>query len=183
MAVAAGLLAVCVAVGVFAYYYIKFEKVVERRMRRPIFATAAKISALPKLVHSGAKLTVHEIAAQLRRAGYTEGGDSPMGTFQLVKSGIEIRPGPASYHTAEPALIHVTEGHVDRIATADDKHDDLAAYELEPQLVTALSDSEQRAKRRLVSFNEIPKVLDDAVLAIEDRRFFQHAGVNYYRLV
>jgi penicillin-binding protein 1B len=182
VALAAALLAVCAAIGVFAYYYIKYERIVERRMRGPIFANAAKIFALPKLVHTSDKLTVHEIAAQLRRAGYTEGGDSPRGTFKLVKSGIEIRPGPESYHSAEGAVIRISEGQVEKIVSADDKHDELVAYALEPQLVTALSDSEQRAKRRLVSFGEIPRVMVDAVLAIEDRRFFQHAGVNYYRL-
>lgn len=183
LALAVAVLAVCSVGGIFTYYYNKYERIVERRMRGPIFANAAKIYALPKLVHSGDKLTVHEIAAQLRRAGYTEGGNSPLGTFKLVKSGIEIRPGPASYHSAEGAVIHISEARVEKILATDDKHDELEAYELEPQLVTALSDNEQRAKRRLVSFNEIPKVMVDAVLAIEDRRFFQHAGVNYYRLV
>ena len=172
----------CTAIGVFTYYDIKYERMVERRMRGPIFANAAKIYALPKVVHTGDKLTAHTIAAQLRRAGYTEGSDSPLGTFRLIKSGIEISPGPASYHSQEAALVRISDGRVEKIITADDKREELAAYELEPQLVTALSDSEQRAKRRLVSFNEIPKVLVDAVLAIEDRRFFQHAGVNYYRL-
>ncbi len=183
VALTAALLAAVAALGVFAYYYVKYERIVERRMRGPIFANAAKIYALPKLVRTGDKATAHEIAGELRRAGYTEGGDSPMGTFKLVKSGIEVRPGPASYHSAEGAVIRVSEGRVEKITGADDKHDELAAYELEPQLVTALSDSEQRAKRRLVSFNEIPKVMVDAVLAIEDRRFFQHSGVNYYRLM
>ncbi|HYN14889.1 MAG TPA: PBP1A family penicillin-binding protein [Terriglobales bacterium] len=183
VALAAVILVVCATVGVFAYYYLKYERIVERRMRGPIFANAAKIYATPKLVRTGDHMTAHEIAAQLRRAGYTEGGDSPLGTFKLVKSGIDIRPGPASYHSAEGAVIHVSEGQVDKITGADDKRDELAAYELEPQLVTALSDSEQRAKRRLVSFGEIPKAMVDAVLAIEDRRFFQHAGVNYYRLM
>jgi penicillin-binding protein 1B len=183
LAVAAVLLVVCAASGVFAYYYIKYERIVERRMRGPIFANAAKIFALPKLVRTGDKLTVHEITAQLRRAGYTEGGASALGTFKLVKSGIEIHPGPESYHSSEGALIRVSEGRVEQIVSTEDKHDELVAYELEPQLVTALSNSEQRAKRRLVSFDEIPKVMVDAVLAIEDRRFFQHAGVNYYRLM
>ena len=183
LALAAGLLVGFAALGVFAYYYIKYERIVERRMKGPIFANAAKIYALPKLVHTGDKLTVHEIEAELRRAGYTEGGGSPMGTFKPVKGGIEIRPGPASYHSAEAAVVRLREGQVEQITGADDQHDELAAYELEPQLVTALSDSELRAKRRLVSFNEIPKVMIDAVLAIEDRRFFQHSGVNYYRLM
>jgi penicillin-binding protein 1B len=183
LALAAVLLVMCAASGVFAYYYIKYERIVERRMQGPIFANAAKIYALPKLVRTGDKLTVHEIAAQLRRAGYTEGGASALGTFKLVKSGIEIHPGAESYHSAEGALIRVSEGRVEQIVSTEDKHDELVAYELEPQLVTALSNSEQRSKRRLVTFNEIPKVMVDAVLAIEDRRFFQHAGVNYYRLM
>jgi penicillin-binding protein 1B len=182
VALAAVILVVSTAIGVFAYYYLKYERIVERRMRGPIFANAAKIYATPRLVRTGDHMTAHEIAAQLRRAGYTEGGDSPLGTFKLVKSGIEIRPGPVSYHSAEAAVVHVSEGQVDKITGTDDKRDELAAYELEPQLITALSDSEQRAKRRLVSFGEIPKTMVDAVLAIEDRRFFQHAGVNYYRL-
>ena len=183
LVVAAVFLVVLVFGGVFTYYYVKYERIVERRMRGPIFASAAKIYALPKLVHKGDKLTAHEVAAELRGAGYTEGGNSSMGTFKLLKSGIEVRPGPVSYHSAEGAVIRFSEGHVERIAGADDKQDELEAYELEPQLVTALSDNELRAKRRLVSYNEIPKTMVDAVLAIEDRRFFQHAGVNYYRMV
>ncbi len=182
-AIAVVLLLVCVATGVFAFYYIKYERLVERRMRGPIFANAAKIYALPKLIRPGDKLTVHQIAGQLRRAGYTERGDSPMGAFKLVKSGVEIQPGPESYHSPEGALIRISEGRVEKIISTGDKQDELTGYELEPQLVTALSDTEQRAKRRLVTFGEIPKILVDAVLAIEDRRFFQHAGVNYYRLM
>src|SRR5581483_909972 len=54
--------------------------------------------------------------------------------------------------------------------------------ELEPQLVTALFDAEQRSKRQLVTYDQIPKMMVDAVLAIEDRRFFQHGGVNFLRL-
>ena len=34
-------------------------------------------------------------------------------------------------------------------------------------------------RRNLTPINEIPKVMKDAVLAIEDARFFQHGGVDY----
>jgi penicillin-binding protein 1B len=53
---------------------------------------------------------------------------------------------------------------------------------LEPQLVTSLFDAEQRSKRQLVKYDEIPKMMVDAVTSIEDRRFFQHSGVNFIRL-
>jgi membrane peptidoglycan carboxypeptidase len=34
----------------------------------------------------------------------------------------------------------------------------------------------------VVKYNDIPKVMVDAVLAIEDRRFFEHSGVNFMRM-
>src|SRR5206468_3183858 len=37
------------------------------------------------------------------------------------------------------------------------------------------------SKRQVVKYNDIPKVLIDAVLAIEDRRFFEHGGINFGR--
>ena len=182
LAVAAFLIVAIIAFGVFAWYYVKYQKIVDRRMSGRIFSNAARIYALPREVRLGETLTNQEIAAQLRRAGYTDKGDSRIGTYRLLNGGIEITPGPESYHNSEGAVVRVTNGKVDRIATLDSKTQDLSAYELEPQLVTALFEGEQRAKRRLISYNDIPKVMVDAVLAIEDRRFFEHSGVNYYRL-
>ena len=57
----------------------------------------------------------------------------------------------------------------------------LAAYQLEPQLITALSEDKNRTKRRLVTYKEIPPQMVQAVIAIEDRRFFEHGGINYAR--
>ncbi len=180
--VAAFLIVASVVLGVFAWSYVKYQKIVDRRMSGRIFNNAGKIYAAPKEVHLGQSISNQEIAAQLRRAGYTDKGDSRIGSYRLLNGGIEITPGPESYHNSEGAVIRITNGKVDRIATLEDKTQDLSAYELEPQLVTALFEGEQRAKRRLISYHDIPKVMVDAVLAIEDRRFFEHTGVNYYRL-
>ena len=61
----------------------------------------------------------------------------------------------------------------------DDHGQPLSSYELEPLLITGLSDDANRTKRRLLTYDEIPPNLVQAVLAIEDRRFFEHSGVNY----
>ena len=76
-------------------------------------------------------------------------------------------------------MISIQSGAITRIAS---KGNDLSAYELEPQLITSLFDSEQRSKREIVRYDEIPKVMVDAVLAIEDRRFFEHSGINFVRM-
>ncbi len=166
--------------GVFCYFYIKYDRIIAQRFRSPVFSNSAKIYALPRTVHDGDKADAKEIAALLRRAGYTEkDGESPLGTFHLLKDGIEITPGPESYHSPEEARISIHDGQVDQITS---KGAALSAYELEPQLVTALFDSEQRSKRQVVKYADIPKVMVDATLAIEDRRFFEHSGVNFIRM-
>ena len=164
---------------VFSYFYIKYDRIIEKRFRTPVFANSAKIYALPRTVNDGEKITAKEIAAELRRAGYSEQeGASKLGSFELVKGGIDITPGDESYHSPEPARIEIEDGQISRITS---KGNELSAYELEPQLVTALFDAEQRSKRQVVKYNDIPPVMVQAVLAIEDRRFFEHSGVNFVR--
>ena len=60
---------------------------------------------------------------------------------------------------------------------------ELAAYELEPQMLASLFDAEQRSKRELVTYNNIPKVLVDAVHVHRRPAVLQHSGVNFTRLV
>jgi penicillin-binding protein 1B len=173
------ILAVSFTVG-FSYFYIKYDRIIEKRFRTPVFANSAKIYALPRTISDGEKIEAKEIAADLRRAGYSDReGDSKLGTFHLVKGGIEIIPGQESYHSPEPARIDIEDGQVEKITSRDNE---LSAYELEPQLVTALFDAEQRSKRELVKYNDIPPMMMQAVLAIEDRRFFEHSGVNFLRM-
>ncbi len=172
-----------VAIGVcgfLSYFYIKYDRIIQQRFRSPVFSNSAKIYALPRTLHDGDKLDAKEIAGFLRRAGYSDkDGQSPLGSFHLVSDGIEITPGPESYHSPESAHIAIHDGEIERITS---KGNELSAYELEPQLVTALFDYEQRSKRQVVKYADIPKVMVDAVMAIEDRRFFEHSGVNFTRM-
>ncbi|MGH9538292.1 MAG: penicillin-binding protein 1A [Terriglobales bacterium] len=167
--------------GVFTYYYVKFGRMIDQRFKGPVFGNSARIYAIPHAVHVGEKIEPREIAAELRHAGYSDqdNGRSTMGSYRLLEGGIEIKPGPDSYHSQESAIIRVHGGKVDGIVSQGTS---LAAYELEPQMITSLFDAEQRSKRQLVKYDDIPPLLVNAVLAIEDRRFFQHGGVNFIRL-
>ncbi|MGA9042054.1 MAG: PBP1A family penicillin-binding protein [Terriglobales bacterium] len=166
--------------GVFSYYYVYYDRKIDQFFKGQVFNNSAKIYAIPRVVRVGEKIEPREIAAQLQQASYSDkDGSSVMGSYRLLKDGIEVDPGPQSYHSPEPATIHVTDGQVDSIIAHSGPLD---AYELEPQLITSLFDAEQRSKRKVVTYNEMPKVLVDAVIAIEDRRFFEHNGVNFVRM-
>ncbi len=175
---------VLVVMGIAAFYYHRYEQIVDKRLTQPLFASTAKIYAAPREVRPGQKLTVDALAQELRQAGYSGAGiasASQMGTYEERTNSIYIHPGPQSYHSQDGATINVANGVVAQIS--GDQGQALAAYELEPLLITGLSEGENRTKRRVITYDEIPKNLVQAVLAIEDRRFFEHGGVNYYRLM
>jgi len=173
-----------VGFSIFGFFYFKYRGVVDERLKQPIFANTAKIYAAPREVRPGQKLDVHLIVNELREAGYTPDGapqPSPMGTYSEGAQTITVQPGPQSYHAPDSATIRVRYGVVDSVV--DSKGQPLSSYELEPLLITGLSEDTNRTKRRLLTYDEIPPNLVQAVIAIEDRRFFEHSGVDYYRIL
>ncbi len=166
---------------IFGFFYLKYQKVVDDRLAAgPLFAPVAQIYAGPREVRPGQRLTAGSIARDLRQAGYNS--NPQLGTFQISgDDSITIKPGPQSFHSTDGATITSSNGQVQTI-TADNGAP-LRAYELEPQLITALSEDKNRVKRRLVKYADIPPRLVEAVTAIEDRRFFDHGGVDYHRMV
>src|SRR5207244_6479168 len=73
------------------------------------------------------------------------------------------------------------EGKVSSIVSTQD-HTQRTQFDLEPELITSLSDK-NREKRRIVRFDDIPKVLVQAILSAEDKRFFQHSGFDPLRVM
>ena len=184
LAIAACVLVVFAIGGiVFAYYYHAYQHVVEQRLRQPLFANTAKIYAAPEEVRPKQKYSVQQIATDLVRAGYSQVGTShpsQIGTFSETDTSIHIQPGPQSYHAPDGATVYTSAKGVVKAIHGDDGQQ-LSAYELEPELITGLSDK-NRGKRRLVTYNELPRYLVPAVTSIEDRRFFQHGAVDYIRV-
>jgi penicillin-binding protein 1B len=168
---------------VFGYYYIKYQHIVDQRLEKPLFENTAKIYAAPQELRPGQNFTPDSIANELREAGYTvvgQGKDSPLGTYSEGPNTITIHPGPESYHAPDSATVTFDKGVISQIT--GDNGQQLAAYQLEPLLITDLSDK-NRAKRRLLTYDQIPKVVVQAVTSIEDRRYFHHGGIDYYAIV
>jgi penicillin-binding protein 1B len=169
---------------VTAFFFVKYQHIVDERLKQPIFANTAKIYAAPREVRPGQKLSIHLIANELKEAGYTPDGASQLsqlGTYSEGVQAITVRPGPQSFHDQDNTTIRVGAGVVESILDA--KGQQLSSYELEPLLITGLSDDPNRTKRRLLKYDEIPLNLVHAVIAIEDRRFMEHSGIDFVRIV
>src|ERR1035441_7880106 len=122
LALRVALLAVAaVALVVFllgGYYYFKYQRIVDDRLKQPLFANTAKIFAAPREVRPGQKLSIRLLANELREAGYSPDGASqlsPLGTYTEGALTITVRPGPQSYHSQDGAVIRIGSGVVESI--------------------------------------------------------------------
>jgi penicillin-binding protein 1B len=160
--------------------YYKFSRMIDRKISGEVFQNTAKVYAAPMVVFPGQPLRPWHITGYLKKVGYSEKGKGPnrRGEYSYSKQGLDITPHEESYYgsAGPPVRIEFDEKSVSRISSLADKTS-LNSYEVEPQLITNLFDK-TREKRRLINYEDIPKVLRDAVLAIEDRRFFEHQGID-----
>ena len=110
-------------------------------------------------------------------SGYSDSPRNDSGRFALHPDSVEIFPGPKSYFDAEPGVVMFSLGKIEKIVSLLDNTEH-REYRIEPALITNLA----RQKRRPVRFEEVPKILVNAVISAEDKRFFQHAGIHPLRV-
>lgn len=166
-----------------AYYWYSFGRMIDLRLSGHIQQTTARIYAIPMAVAVGQPMTVQQMADHLQRAGYSE-LDAPgtPGRYILHSNEIEIRPSNESYFNGKNRLmVAFADRQISQIRSLDTGAA-LDSAEVEPELLTNLFDS-SREKRRAISFDDIPKTLREAVLSVEDRRFFEHSGFDYVRIL
>jgi penicillin-binding protein 1B len=183
LAVLGGVLfAFLAATCVFAYYYIQFGKLIDQRLTGQVFQNTSRVFSAPGHIYVGETLHASDLATHLLRAGYQEGdAEGALGEFKVKGATVEIRPSSNSYFRGGNALRVVFSGSaISRITQLGDAAP-LDSAEIEPELVTNLFDS-SREKRRVVRFDDLPKDLVDAVLAAEDKRFFEHGGLDIVRV-
>ena len=169
--------------GIGTYYWISFGRMIDLRLSGHIQQTTAKIYAAPSRIYTGQPLTVRDMADHLQRAGYSE-LDVPgtPGRYVLHGNEIEIRPSTDSYFGGKNRLVvNFSATQIQKIRSMENGAA-LDSAEVEPELLTSLFDS-SREKRRAISYDDIPKILRDAVLSVEDRRFFEHPGFDPVRIL
>jgi penicillin-binding protein 1B len=178
----ASLLLLIAGASVLAYYYVQFGRSVEQRLTGQIFQNTSQVFSAPGRIYSGETLTIGNLEQYLIHAGYQEGAvpGSP-GEFRVTRNVMEIRPSEDSYFKGANAVrVEFSGPYVSRIT-------DLSSgaqrdfTDVEPQLITNLFDS-SREKRRVIRFEDLPKNLVDAVLAAEDKRFYEHGALDLVRV-
>jgi penicillin-binding protein 1B len=176
------LLVLVAGASVFAYYYIEFAHLIDQRLTGQVFQNTSRVYSAPERLYVGETMRPSDLASYLLRAGYQEGAvEGSPGKFRVTASGVEIVPSSTSYFRGHNSLRVGFSGTQIASITRPSDASPLDFADIEPELLTNLFDS-SREKRRVVRFDDLPPVLVHAVLAAEDKRFFEHGALDMFRV-
>lgn len=156
--------------------YNYYSQIIDARLATGYLTSRPGLYAAPRVLRVGQKYSVEKLLTTLRRAGYVElkGSGVWSGSFNATAEVVEIQPNRAG--DRQPRLVRVTFANGE-IADLTGDSVTLDSFTLEPEILS--NDLSSKAgKREILSYNEIPQPLVHAILAIEDRRFFEHSGID-----
>jgi penicillin-binding protein 1B len=175
-----------ITIGVLGYYWYVFSKRIDLLLSGEVYTRSAGIYAAPKQLFAGENLSADELVGYLKRVGYVEKeqqADSARGRYSIKGETIEVEPSAEMTVDGQrlfPSLrVQFARGGKAIVAISDLQGG--ARYDkaqLEPELISSVT-GQERAKRKVVGFKDLPKHLVDAITTTEDRSFFQHYGVNF----
>lgn len=157
--------------------YRAYARLVDERIARGYQTSRAGIYAAPRVLRVGQKYSPARLAEVLRRAGYIESDSASevwSGSFSATDKGLDIRQNNIDEHST----INVTFDSSGRIGGLTREGLEIESVTLSPESLT--DGITKGSAHRQLSFKDIPPVLVHAITSIEDRRFFDHHGVDIF---
>jgi len=157
--------------------YRSYARIVDARLAHGYLISRAGIYAAPRTLQVGQKYSVASLSQALRSAGYAESdavSEVWNGSFSVNQKFIVVRPTAGSF----PAAVRV-DLEDDRIAKLTGDDVSLESFTLAPESLTNDAFTKSGTRSQL-AFTEIPQVLVQAITSIEDRRFFDHPGLDIF---
>ncbi len=167
----------------FIFYYLRFSTMVDRRLQGERWRTPARLYAKAMVLRPGLSTGVDGLTKVLNGLKYEQKAAGPLGAGEFSVDGavLTLHPRPVDGAPDEPVAVTIEKERIKEMKGVRSKKVQ-AQVPLEPELITYLFD-ETREKRRRIQYDELPRHVVEAVLAIEDRRFFSHPGLDPIRLV
>ena len=177
------------------YYYVRFSRLIDARLHGERSTVFPRVLARPLELRRGQSMTEQQLVDRLNELGYAhrdrleKAGEFAIGAGavaimprvselngQAVRVIFQRPPAPdpkAAARAKKPAPPPRVPDRVQRLEIGTKPSERLV---LDAPVLTALGG--EREKRRPVALAAIPERMQQAVLAIEDRRFYEHPGFD-----
>jgi 1A family penicillin-binding protein len=169
----------------------RVEALRARRATGPSWSFPSRLYTAGVPFIAGRTVPFESLRRHLALRGYRQVGYEPRepGTWAIGARGIVIYlrgfrdvADPASHGGPERVLLEIANGTLMRVHRLGGRPGDLppdlrSVPRLEPVVCSLLMD-ENRTRRTWVPLSRVPKVVREAVIASEDRRFYKHMGLD-----
>lgn len=160
---------------------LHLDQAVRERFEGKRFALPAKVYARALELYTGRRLGATEMKAELTLLGYHESAQArEPGTFRWQGESLELMTRPFAFGDGrqEPLAVRVVFAGSQVLGLyqrGDGQEIDLVR--LDPPLIGGIYPGKNE-DRVLVRLEQVPQHVIDALIAVEDRRFYSHFGVD-----
>ena len=169
-----------VAAVLLAAVLVYLDAIVQEKFSGKRWTIPAKVYARPLELFAGQKLSKQDFLTELDALGYrNETSANSPGSLSVNGNRVDLHTrGFQFYEGAEPAQALRVQFSGNSIASLGHSSGrEIAVARLEPLLVGGLYPAHQE-DRILVRLDQTPELLAQALIAVEDRDFYQHHGVS-----
>lgn len=177
------LLAIVAVVFLFAFvaYTVYLNQWVTQKFEGKRFSIPARVFARPLELFSGARIDEQMFESELRRLRYSKVGQvSSAGQYSSRGSEFELIIRPFRFwdedQQAQHLVLRIANGQVVSVRNKQTS-EDVALARLEPFMIGGIFPNGGE-DRELIRINDVPRHVVNALVAVEDKRFFEHYGVD-----
>lgn len=169
-----------VATVILACVMVYLDAIVQEKFSGKRWSVPAKVYARPLELFAGQKLSKQDFLTELNALGYRqEAAANSAGAVWVNGNTVDLHTrGFKFYEGAEPAQVlrvRFAAGNIASLSTPSGQS--LAVARLEPLVVGGLYPAHQE-DRILIRLDQVPEMMSQALVAIEDREFYNHHGVS-----
>ena len=184
-----------VTCGLMGYYYVTFSHLIDARLHGERDRVLPRVFARPLEIRRGDNVSQQELLDRLNDLGYAQRTqvENP-GEFAVNGPLVSVVPR-AGTHTGKTLIVSFQRAAQPRRAgrpaaavTISNRIESLSVGKqavprvtMDAPMLTALIPA--RVKRRQVPMSALPSRMVQAVIAIEDRRYYSHPGIDPIRMV
>jgi penicillin-binding protein 1B len=174
-------LALLILVLLLSGFVLYLDMTVRNQFEGKRWALPARVYARPLELYPGLKLRPEQLLAELAMLGYHDAGDQlDPGSFRQQRDQFIIATRPfVFWDGAQPALQLRADFDGGRLRNLADLKTDkpVTLARLDPLLIGGIYPAHNE-DRVLVKLNEVPPLLIKGLIAVEDRKYYTHHGID-----
>ncbi len=168
----------------FALYLLHLDRQIVEKMSGRIWSLPSYIYARPLEIYPGKSITYKDIVSELKALGYSKTEDYPQQSGQFREVGInqlELMSKPFNFwdglQESRSISISINNSKVSSIKPLYSEKT-LSLFRFEPQKIAGIY-PQQKEDRQIIKLSQVPDDLVLSLLSVEDRRFYQHSGIDF----